>query len=301
MKMKSILIGSVDSSKVVLEEMIRLNFPVDLVFSLDERYSKNVSGYEPIHELAEAHHIPFRKFKNINEDLYVKEITDHQPDYIFVVGLSQLIKPEIIHAAKIGTIGFHPTPLPKFRGRAALVWQVLLGVRETKCSLFFIDEGMDSGNIVAQEAYVIEDSDYAIDVQEKSNEALQRMMHWVLPQMVNGTVTSVKQNEEEATYLLKRTPEDGQIDWQEPVDAIQRLIRAVSKPYPGAFTYYNGQQKLLFWRADYLENKKYVGIPGQIAQITNDYIDIVCKGGLLRVTEFENIDDVQMRVGYKFK
>lgn len=299
--MKSILIGSVDSSKVVLEEMIRLNFPVDLVFSLDEKYSKNVSGYEPLHELAEAHHIPFRKFKNINEDPYVKEITDHHPDYIFVVGLSQLIKPEIIHAARIGTIGFHPTPLPKFRGRAALVWQVLLGIRETKCSLFFIDEGMDSGDIVAQEAYVIEDSDYAIDVQEKSNEALHRMIHRVLPQMLDGTVTSDKQNEEEATYLLKRTPEDGRIDWQEPVEAIQRLIRAVSKPYPGAFSHYNGQQKLIFWRADYLENKKYVGIPGQIAQITSDYVDIVCKGGLLRVTEFENIDDVQMRAGYKFK
>lgn len=301
MEMKSILIGSVDSSKVVLEEMIRLNFPVDLVFSLDEKYSKNVSGYEPLHELAEAHHIPFRKFKNINEDPYVKEITDHHPDYIFVVGLSQLIKPEIIHAARIGTIGFHPTPLPKFRGRAALVWQVLLGIRETKCSLFFIDEGMDSGDIVAQEAYVIEDSDYAIDVQEKSNEALHRMIHRVLPQMLDGTVTSDKQNEEEATYLLKRTPEDGRIDWQEPVEAIQRLIRAVSKPYPGAFSHYNGQQKLIFWRADYLENKKYVGIPGQIAQITSDYVDIVCKGGLLRVTEFENIDDVQMRTGYKFK
>lgn len=301
MEMKSILIGSVDSSKVVLEEMIRLNFPVDLVFSLDEKYSKNVSGYEPLHELAEAHHIPFRKFKNINEDPYVKEITDHHPDYIFVVGLSQLIKPEIIHAARIGTIGFHPTPLPKFRGRAALVWQVLLGIRETKCSLFFIDEGMDSGDIVAQEAYVIEDSDYAIDVQEKSNEALHRMIHRVLPQMLDGTVTSDKQNEEEATYLLKRTPEDGRIDWQEPVEAIQRLIRAVSKPYPGAFSHYNGQQKLIFWRADYLENKKYVGIPGQIAQITSDYVDIVCKGGLLRVTEFENIDDVQMRAGYKFK
>ena len=70
---------------------------------------------------------------------------------------SQLIDKEIIDAAKIGAIGFHPTPLPKFRGRAALVWQVLLGVKDTKCSLFFIDEGMDSGDIIGQEEYTIED------------------------------------------------------------------------------------------------------------------------------------------------
>lgn len=299
--MKSILIGSVDSSKVVLEDMIRMNFPIDMVFSLDEQYSSNVSGYEPIHEIAKEYNIPFRKFKNINDRLHINEIQQLNPDYIFVIGLSQIVDKEIINAAKKGTVGFHPTPLPKFRGRAAIVWQILLGIHETKCTLFLIDDGMDSGNILAQEDYIIGAQDYAMDVQIKSNEALQRMLRRVLPKLLVGSIQSIRQNEEEATYLLKRTPEDGRIDWNETVETIQRLIRAVSKPYPGAFSYYKGKHHCIFWRAEALENKKYIGLPGQIANITEEYIDIVCKDGLLRVYEYDNLDCVKFFSGNKFK
>lgn len=299
--MKTILIGSVSSSKTILEEMIRIKFPIDMVFSLDEACAGNVSGYCPIHEIAELHSIPYRKFKAINNVEHIAVIREINPDYIFIIGLSQLVGKEIIKEASKGVVGFHPTPLPKFRGRAAMVWQILLGVRETKCSMFFIDEGIDSGDIIMQEEYVIEDVDYAVDVSRKMNEAFRRLVMKVLPQMKAGTFQSVKQNEEEATYLLRRTPEDGIINWQEPMEKIQRLIRAVSKPYPGAFSNYDGKHKAIFWKADYLKNDKYIGIPGQIAKITNDYIDIVCLDGLLRVYEYENIDKVNLIVGHQFK
>ncbi len=223
------------------------------------------------------------------------------PDYIFVIGLSQLIGREIINSASKGVIGFHPTPLPKFRGRAAIVWQILLGIRQTKCSLFFIDEGMDSGDILGQEEYTIEDTHYAIDVSLKCREAFRKLIAKVLPKLLSGAIKPIKQNEEEATYLLKRTPEDGLIGWNDSVKVIQRLIRAVSKPYPGAFSYYNGKHKVIFWKADYLENKKYIGIPGQIAYISKDYMDIVCIDGLLRVYDYDNLDNIKLSVGNKFK
>jgi methionyl-tRNA formyltransferase len=299
--MKSILIGSVGSSKTILEEMLKIDFPIDLVFSLDERFAENVSGYFPLHELAAQNNIPFSKFKKINDPKHLGLIKKLKPDYIFVIGLSQLISKEIIAAAQKGAVGFHPTPLPKFRGRAALVWQLLLGVRHTKCSLFFIDEGIDSGDLLGQEEYIIEDTDYARDVSAKCREAFQKLLQRVLPQMMAGTLQPIKQNEEEATYLLKRTPEDGKIDWNEPVEKIQRLIRAVSKPYPGAFSHYDGKQKVIFWRADYLQNKKYIGLPGQIAQKTKEYMDLVCVDGLLRVYDYESTDGVKMIPGHKFK
>ncbi|MFS0645402.1 methionyl-tRNA formyltransferase [Siminovitchia sp. 179-K 8D1 HS] len=299
--MKSILIGSVGSSKIILEEMIKLNFPIDMVFSLDEQYSENVSGYYPIHEIAKESKIPYRKFKKINTPEHIAIIKKINPDYIFVIGLSQLIGRDIIEAAKKGVIGFHPTPLPKFRGRAAMVWQVLLGVKATKCTLFFIDDGIDSGDIIGQEDYVIDDTDYAIDVSRKCQQAFKRLIQKVLPKLLDGSIKPVKQNEEEATYLLKRTPEDGLIDWNEPAEKIQRLIRAVSKPYPGAFSKYDGKHKVIFWKADYMDNNKYIGLPGQIAAIAEEYIDILCKEGLLRVYEYENADQVRLIVGHKFK
>lgn len=299
--MKSVLIGSVGSSREMLEAMIDVEFPISHVFSVDEEFSENISGYQPIHLIAEKNGIPFTRIHKINDSTNVEIIKNIEPDYIFVIGFSQLVKREIIDAAKVGVVGFHPTPLPKMRGRAANVWQVLLGVHETKCSTFFIDEGIDSGDILGQQEYVIEDTDYAADVERKINEASGKLFRRVLREIMDGTIKPQKQDESEATYLLKRSPEDGLIDWNNSIVDIQRLIRAVSKPYPGAFGLYDGKHQFIIWRADILENKKYVGINGQIAEITENYIDVVCKDGLLRVTDYENVDKVKLFVGHKLR
>ena len=299
--MKNILIGSVGSSRIILEEMIKMEFPVNMVFSLDEKYSANVSGYTPIHELAAEKGIPYKKFKRISDTENIKIIKEIQPDYIFVIGLSQLIPREMIDLAKKGVVGFHPTPLPKFRGRAAMVWQILLGVHETKCTLFLIDEGMDSGDILGQEEYIIEDTDYAIDVRKKLLSALSRLSCRVLKQIMDDSIEPKKQNEEEATYLLIRRPEDGQIDWKTPCADIHRLIRAVSHPYPGAFGMYDGKYKIIIWRAEVIENKKYIGIPGQIAEINEGSFIVLGLDGLVKVTDYENEDGVTLRVGHKIK
>ena len=297
--MKSILIGSVGSSKIVLEAMIQVGFPINYVFSVDEKYSKNISGYVPLHETAEKNGIPYKKFHRVNDNENVKIIREIKPDYIFVIGLSQLVGEEIINLAGKGVVGYHPTPLPKMRGRAAVVWQMLLGVHETKCSMFFIDDGMDSGDILGQEDYYIDDMDYAADVGRKICDATEKLAKKVLKEMMEGTIQPVRQNEEEATYCLKRTPEDGHINWNDPIGEIHRLVRAVSKPYHGAFGLYDGTHPLIIWRAEVRENKKYIGINGQIAAIKDNTIDIVCRDGLLHVTEFENADQVKLLAGHK--
>ena len=299
--MKTILIGSVRFSKVLLQAMLDVKFPITHVFSLDENASGNMSGYYPIHKVAESNNIPYTKFTKINDGDNVKRIQSISPDYVFAVGLSQLIRRDILNAAKSGVVGFHPTPLPKMRGRAANVWQMLLGIRETACSIFFIDNGVDSGDILGQEKYVIEDTDYAEDVYRKIENALYELSKRVLKQIVDGTLNPMKQNEAEATYLLKRGPEDGLIDWNQSVKDVHTLIRAVSHPFPGAFGMYDGAHKFIIWRAEMLKNTRYIGINGQIAEITSDYIDIVCRDGLLRVTEYENSDNVKIRVGHKLK
>lgn len=299
--MKSVLIGSVGSSKQMLEAMIEAGFPISCVFSVDEQYSAGISGYQPIHKIAEENGIRFKKFRKINDQENVELIKSIAPDYIFVIGLSQLVKKEIIDSAKIGVVGFHPTALPKMRGRAANVWQVLLGVHDAKVSLFFIDEGTDSGDILGQEPYVIEDTDYAEDVGRKIDEAAAKISRRVLKQIMDGTIKPIKQNEEEATYLLRRVPEDGLIDWNLPIKNIHTLIRAVSHPFPGAFGKYDGKHQIIIWRAEILESKKYIGLNGQIAEIADDYIDVVCKDGLLRISQYENVDNIKLFVGHKLR
>ncbi len=299
--MRSVLIGSVGSSNIMLEAMISTHFPVDRVFSVDEKYSDNISGYCPIHELAAENGIPYTKFHKINDEENIRLIKEIDPDFIFVIGLSQLVSQEIIEAAKVGVIGFHPAPLPKMRGRAANVWEVLLGLHEVKCSVFFIDQGVDSGDILGQQEFIIEDTDYASDVSRKIEDAAGILFRRVLKQILDGTYERIKQNEEEATYTLKRTPGDGQIDWNSPIADIHRLIRAVSRPYPGAFGMYDSKHQIIIWRAEKCENTKYIGMNGQIAEISGNEMLVVCRDGLLRVTEYKNVDEVKLFVGHKLK
>ena len=299
--MKTILIGAVTTTRRVLETMVEVNFPISYVFSLDDAVSENVSDYDPVFKTAEKFNVPYKKFKKINDEENVKIIKEIEPDYIFVIGLSQLVKDEIINAAKKGVVGFHPAPLPKYRGRATNVWQQLLGVKESAVSVFFIDDGIDSGDILAQEPYYIGDNDYCQDVLDKIDEAAIVAMRKVLIGLRDNTLVPVKQNDEEASYTLKRSPEDGLIDWNQSIKDIHLFIRAISKPYPGAFSMYDGKSKIVIYRAEVLENKKYIGFNGQIAELRKDGFDVVCKDGLLRVTDYENVDNVKMFVGHRFR
>lgn len=300
-----VVFGSVKSSDVVLRTLIAANVNVIKVYALDESVSANVSGYYPIHNTASEYGISYSKFVKINAPEIKEELNILAPDYIFVVGLSQLISEDIINAAKEGTIGLHPAPLPKYRGRAAMVWQMLLGEKQSAVTFFFIDSGMDSGDIIVQEPFTIEDTDYAIDMDKKGLVALEKGMKKVAEYIYSGNVPRIKQDESKATYLLKRTPEDGQINWNESIYGIHKLVRAVSHPYPGAYSYYDGIHKTIIWRADIQENKKYIGFNGQIAELNDDYIDVVCKDGILHITDWEVISDEvplrKMYVGHKFK
>ena len=299
--MKTILIGAVTTTRRVLETMVEVNFPISYVFSLDDAVSENVSDYDPVFKTAEKFNVPYKKFKKINDEQNVKIIKEIEPDYIFVIGLSQLVKDEIINAAKKGVVGFHPAPLPKYRGRATNVWQQLLGVKESAVSVFFIDDGIDSGDILAQEPYYIGDNDYCQDVLDKIDEAAIIAMRKVLIGLRDNTLVPVKQNDEEATYTLKRSPEDGLIDWNQPIKDVHLFIRAISRPYPGAYSMYDGKSKIIIYKAEILENKKYIGFNGQIAEFRKDGFDVVCKDGLLRVTDYENVDNVKMFVGHRFR
>lgn len=299
--MKTILIGAVTTTRRVLETMVEVNFPISYVFSLDDAVSENVSDYDPVFKTAEKFNIPYKKFKKINDEENVKIIREIDPDYIFVIGLSQLVKDDIIKVAKKGVIGMHPAPLPKYRGRASNIWQHLLGEKKSALSIFFIDDGIDSGDILAQEPFEIADDDYCQDVCDKADEAAVVAMKRVLTQMLDGTLKPVKQNDEEATYTLKRSPEDGLIDWNQPIKDIHLLIRAISRPYPGAFSLYDGKSKIIIYKAEMLPNKRYIGFNGQIAEIREGSFDVVCKDGLLRVTDYENVDNVKMFVGHKLK
>ncbi|HWR22314.1 MAG TPA: methionyl-tRNA formyltransferase [Feifaniaceae bacterium] len=281
---KTVFIGSVLLSKAALEALLDLGVSIDLVCALSEEASGTVSDYFPLHELAARRGIPCVTFRKIAE--IQDRVAAAAPDFLFAIGISQIIPSGLLSAVRRRAIGFHPTALPRYRGRAPIPWMILLGERTPSISLFQMDEGMDSGDILHQEPYIIEDTDYASDVYRKVCIALAEGIKRSVPALYSGSAVFRKQEEEAATYLLVRRPEDGRIDWRQDGKRIHTLIRAAAPPYPGAFAYYKGE-KIVITRAELLKNDTFIGQDGQIAKVQGDVAYVLAGGGyLMALTEY---------------
>jgi methionyl-tRNA formyltransferase len=296
------LLGSVNSSRMILECLIDSGYSIALVGGVDEKTGENISGYQPIHRLAQENNIDWITFKNVNSKEVINMFREANLDVIIVIGLSQIISKDLISCAKEYCIGAHPTALPKYRGRAAIPWLILLGENTSKATLFKLSEDMDSGDIIEQMPYEIKNYDYANDVCNSADRALCKAFELALPKINNNTIRFIQQNHDEATYLLARSPEDGYIDWNDNAKDIQTLIRATSKPYPGAYSHYN-KDKVIIWEASFSENEKYIGSNGQIADVDeNGRIYVITGNGLLIVENHEMTSKTPIiKIGRRFK
>lgn len=297
--MRFILIGAVESSEVFLKGCIRNDLIPIYVFGLDKKHAKNVSGYRAIYEYARKEGIEAAAFDYINE--CTEKIKELKPEYIFVIGLSQLISQEVINCAQKAAIGLHPTLLPRYRGRAAIPWQILLGVQKSAVSFFKIEAGMDDGAIYAQIPYQIDPMDDAQLVHKKVYQAIDLFTNKCLLKVLNDEIIPKNQNEKNASYLLARREEDGLINWNDKPEKIERLVRATTKPYPGAYSYYKGK-KIVIWKAELINESQYIGINGQIAEIKKDHFSVIVGiNKLLRIYETEGVEEIPLVIGAKLE
>jgi len=165
------------------------------------------------------------------------------------MGWSQIIHNEILNIPSIGVIGSHPTELPKYRGRAPIPWTIWKELKESALTFFFMEEGIDDGDILDQKKFKIGPDDDATLLYEKITDLGKQMLIQNLPLLKNGKATRIKQdNTKFVEYWEKRTPEDGKIHWSKSAKEIHKLIKATTHPYPGAFTFFD-KSKLTIWKA----------------------------------------------------
>ena len=198
----------------------------------------------------------------------------------------------MIALASLGAVNIHPSLLPKYRGRAAINWAVINGENEFGLSVHFVDAGVDSGDIISQVKIPIDRNDYIGDLLNKSYPIYYDITNSVIKKFINNNVTRMAQIGEFPVYP-KRTADDGKINWNKPGHEIINLIRAVSKPYPGAFSFLNGS-KFLIWKAiSYLNEECYQAPIGSvISKNANGSIKIKCLDGFIEVLDFEVADKI---------
>ena len=297
--MRYIFVGAVEGSYHALEEMLTQGANVVGIFTLAPEYAYRHSDFADLRPLAQQYGVPLWGINNINDPDVVMQMQALEPDYIFVVGWSQIVKRAVLDLPTQACIGFHPALLPQNRGRAVLPWTILQGLRRSGATLFYLDEGVDSGDILIQKAFAVEPDETARTFYNKVIAMLREMIREALPLLEDGNPPRHPQDHSKATYCAKRTPADGLIDWQWPADQIWTLIRAVGEPYPGAFTFHRGR-KLIVWEAVLVPPAAYCGLPGQIQAINQDGVLIQCGDGkhlLLHTVQAEG-EGRQMAANY---
>jgi len=283
--MKVVLIGAVSSSSQILKKLIEYKFDIIAVFGHEPDNPQSTSGHTNMRETSKKNHISYYPFKKINNKENIDILNSFDIDLIFAVGFSQLISKEIISIPILGCIGFHPTKLPDGRGRGAIAW-LILHEKKGAATFFHMGEGMDDGPIFVQQEFDVSANDNANTIRHKILESINIALDKWLPELKKGKWNPIPQDESLATYHGKRNPIDGWVNWNNSAIEIDKLIRATTSPYPGAFSFYK-DSKLIIWKCLTEHKLKIIGVPGRVLLVEEDRILVQTGKGLIWLLDFE--------------
>ncbi|MDG1571477.1 methionyl-tRNA formyltransferase [Robiginitalea sp. M366] len=169
-------------------------------------------------------------------------VADKEIDVLVSINYLFLIESDLIQLPSKLAFNIHGSLLPRYRGRTPHVWAIINNERETGITAHVIDENCDTGRILAQEKIPILPNDTGYTILNKFAEVYPKLVDKVFDLVSMNDFEGIAQDEIQATYFGKRTPEDGEIDWDWYRERIQNWIRAQAPPYPGAFSYYQGER-----------------------------------------------------------
>ena len=284
--MKIIFVGIVDFSRQALLKLIDLKAEIKGVIT--KKTSPFNADFSDLTDICKINNIPIHYTKDINHEDCLAWIKDKKPDVLFCFGWSQLIKSPFLHLAPLGTIGFHPSLLPKNRGRHPIIWALALGLDKTGSSFFFMDEGADSGDILSQVEIPIDYSDNACTLYSKIINIALKQIEDFLPALRKNNYERISQDHSKATYWRKRTQIDGLIDWRMSSRGIYNLVRALSQPYVGANATYKSQEFKIWAVSEGLRQYPQNIEPGKVIEANNTDNSFTIKCGINALTVIEH-------------
>lgn len=270
------------------------------VYTLSESQAPQTAGFRPFDELMNNIDTPCYKVEDINSPEVVERIKEDRPDLIIQVGWSQIIKDEILNIPKLGCVGFHSSLLPKYSGGSPVNWGIINGETEWGITFFYLEPGVDSGDIIAQKKFEITLEDTCKTVYDKATQGAVEILREYLDKIKDGTAPRIRQDKSKATKCKRRKPEDGLIDWNKSAMELYNWIRALTHPYPGAFTYHRGG-KLYIWKAG-LSNTNTSNIrPGKVVGATEDGFVVATRTKGLIIKEVQIESESEMTGQYLFE
>ncbi|MBU4179897.1 MAG: formyltransferase, partial [Actinobacteria bacterium] len=243
--MKAIVLAYHNMGCAGIEALLRHGVEIQAVFTHKDDPRESI-WFRSVAELAALRGIPVYAPDDINHPLWRDKIRKLKPDVLFSFYYRQMVRPALLDIPAKGCLNLHGSLLPKYRGRCPVNWVLVNGEKETGVTLHYMTPKPDDGDIVAQVKVTIAAADTALTLFDKMTEAASRLLDNALPQLIAGKAPRTKQDHSQATYFVGRKPADGEIDWSRSAGEIYNLVRAVTRPYPGAFTRV-GDRKLIVW------------------------------------------------------
>jgi methionyl-tRNA formyltransferase len=222
--------------------------------------------------------------KDVNRAEEVDRIRELSPRIIFSFYYRKMLSPAILNIPPEGCLNLHGSLLPNYRGRAPVNWALIHGEVKTGVTLHYMIEKPDAGDIVGQRAVGIDFEDTALTLYRKLEQAARELLDDLLPRIKSNTHPRIPNRVEEGNYFSSRGPEDGRIDWRQSALSIYNLIRAVTRPYPGAFGNLAGERFLIWWAKPVSEPDELK--PGQIVRRGDEFY-VGCMSGSLLLLEIE--------------
>ena len=277
--MRIVFVGAVEGSKVAFDAMVGAGAPPSLVVTLPPESADRHSDFVDLTAPARVAGSAVFHTTDINAPATLDAIKAQEPDLCLVIGWSQICREPFRAIARLGNVGFHPAPLPRLRGRAVIPWTILTNQQTTGSTLFWLDEGVDSGAILLQRTFDVTEDETAESLYLKHTGVLKTMLLEALALVQSGTPPRISQDHAQATYCAKRTPDDGLIDWRDDAATVLRLIRAVGYPYPGAFAYCEGERLVIDEAVPFPDSHQYIGLTGQVQCYTDGGFAVRCGDG----------------------
>jgi len=262
-----------------LDALLRAGIEVKAVFTYPDDPGELI-WFDSVARKAAELGIPVFAPEDINHPLWVSKIRDLEPDYLFSFFYRDLIKQELLDVPREASFNLHASLLPKYRGRAPVNWVLVNGEKSTGVTLHHMTAHADDGDIVCQARMDIDDNDTASSLNERLVALSTEMLDQHLPAIVDGAASRTPQDNSAASYFGRRTPEDGRIDWSLPASDIYNLVRAVTHPYPGAFTE-RAKSRVIIWKSAVEQDNGNDAPPGTV--ISTSPLVVKCGSQALRI------------------
>lgn len=245
--MKAVVFAYHDMGCTGVQALLDAGYEIAAIFTHPDNAQEN-HFFGSVARLAAEQGIAVYAPDDVNHPLWIDRIRAMAPEVIFSFYYRHLLSDAILSLAPKGGFNLHGSLLPKYRGRAPLNWVLVNGEQETGVTLHRMVKRADAGDIVAQQKVIIAENDNALSLHRKLCAASQTLLHDALVQIRENRTHERKQDENQATYVGRRTPEDGRLEWEKTAYELHNLVRAVSDPWPGAFSFV-GQTKFIVWKS----------------------------------------------------